>query len=57
MTSSGPGPSDDPIVVGLVVLFAGTLVPAYLLADPVVWVLWAASMVVIVGSALIALNR
>ena len=44
-------------VGGLVAVFGVTLFAVYRLEDPVLWVLWGTSMVVINGAALIAMNR
>ncbi len=45
------------VVGGLVAVFGVTLLAVYRLEDPVLWVLWGASMVVLNGAALVAMNR
>lgn len=45
------------LVGGLVAVFGVTFLVVYRLEDPVLWVLWGASMVALNGAALIALNR
>ena len=45
------------MVGGLVAVFGVTLFVVYRLGDPVLWVLWGTSMVLLNGAVLIAMNR